>query len=123
MPKARKFRYADYAAQVNGVAKGDCLFIPVVEEDISKTMGAGIDIFEEGCSYEWTVIYDELMFVLEGNFRLVVGDERFECEPGDILWIPNGTPSKYEADGHTVCFYVLYPVDWENPKVGPQDKA
>jgi len=123
MSKARKFRYADYAAQVNGVAKGDCLFIPVVDEGISKTMGAGIDIFEEGCSYEWTVIYDELMFVLEGNFRLVVGDERFECEPGDILWIPNGTPSKYEADGHTVCFYVLYPVDWENPKVGPQDKA
>ncbi len=113
MSKARKFRYADFAAQVNGVAKGESAVIDLVDKGISQTIGAGIGIYED-CSNEWTVTYDELLFVLEGHFRLVVGDERLDCEPGDVLWIPNGTTVKYEADGHAVCFYAVYPVDWAN---------
>ena len=48
---------------------------------------------------------DELICVLQGHFRLQVGDERFECEPGDVLWIPNGTALKYESDGRAEVFY------------------
>ena len=74
-------------------------------------MGAGIAVFEDS-SVEWTVKYDELICVLRAHFRLVVGDDRFECEPG-VLWIPNGTALKYESDGPAEVFYSLYPVDWK----------
>jgi ethanolamine utilization protein EutQ len=77
----------------------------------SRTMGAGVARFDN-VSIEWTVRYDELIVALEGAFRLRVGDEVFEAKPGDILWIPENTPLRYEGDGATV-FYALAPVDWK----------
>ena len=34
-----------------------------------------------------------------------------EAEPGDVIWLPENTPLKYEGDKATV-FYALHPVDW-----------
>ncbi|MGH6894683.1 MAG: hypothetical protein ACREEP_20745, partial [Dongiaceae bacterium] len=51
---------------------GTATIARLVGPDMSKTMGAGIATFD-GCSIEWTVLYDELIVVLEGTFRLVVG--------------------------------------------------
>ncbi|MER9949502.1 hypothetical protein [Mesorhizobium sp. M0047] len=34
------------------------------------------------------VLYDELIMTLEGNSRLRVGDEVFNCGAGDVLWVP-----------------------------------
>ena len=52
-------------------------------------MGAGIATFD-GCSIEWTVLYDEVIVVLEGTFRLVVGKDsaflragRRDLDPGE----------------------------------------
>ena len=73
-------------------------------------MGAGMATFD-GCSIEWTVLYDELIVVLEGTFRLVVGKETHFCVPGDVVWIPENTPIHYEGDKATV-FWALYPADW-----------
>lgn len=77
----------------------------------SNTMGAGMARFDN-VSIEWTVLYDELIVVLEGVFRLRVGDKTFEATPGDVLWIPENTPLRYEGERATV-FYALAPVDWK----------
>lgn len=77
----------------------------------SHTMGAGVARFDN-VSIEWTVLYDELIVVLDGVFRLRVEDKVFEATPGDILWIPESTPLRYEGDSATV-FYALAPVDWK----------
>ena len=37
-------------------------------------MGADLAIVD-GCSIEWTVLHDEVIVVLEGLFRLRVGNE------------------------------------------------
>ena len=78
-------------------------------------MGAGLATFD-GCSIEWTVLYDEVIVVLEGLFRLRVGDEVFEGGPGDVIWIPEYTPLKYEGEKATV-FYALHPVDWKTTRI------
>lgn len=84
----------------------------LVGTPVSETMGAGIAVFEDA-GVKWTVKYDELICVLSGRFRLVVGEKTFECAPGDVLWIPNGTPLEYASDGRAEVFYALYPVDWK----------
>lgn len=77
----------------------------------SQTMGAGLARFD-GVSIEWTVLYDELIVVLEGHFRLRLADRVIEAAPGDVIWVPERTPLAYEGEKATV-FYALYPVDWQ----------
>lgn len=82
----------------------------LVGPQLSKTMGAGLARFDN-VSIEWTILYDELIFTLEGAFTLRVGEHVYETRPGDVLWIPANTPLRYEGCGATV-FYALAPVDW-----------
>lgn len=93
-----------------GGPPGAATIARLVGPEMSTTMGAGIATFD-GCSIEWTVLYDEPIVVLEGTFRLVAGSEAYSCKPGDVIWIPENTPIKYEGDEARV-FYALHPVDW-----------
>ena len=77
----------------------------------SQTMGAGLACFD-GVSIEWTVLYDELIVVLEGHFRLRLADRVIDAAPGDVIWVPERTPLAYEGEKARV-FYALYPVDWQ----------
>ena len=93
-----------------GDPPGESKISRLVTPDISTTMGAGIACFD-GCSVEWTVLYDEMIVVLEGRFRLRVGEEVYDATPGDLIWIPENTPLRYEGEKARVC-YALFPVDW-----------
>ena len=108
--KVAHFRKAEMNFTTYGGPPGAATIARLVGPDMSKSMGAGIAIFD-GCSIEWTVLYDEVIVVLEGTFRLVVGKETHSCSPGDVIWIPENTPIKYEGDKAKV-FYALHPVDW-----------
>ena len=104
------FRKSEMSFSAYGSPPGAATIARLVGPDISKTMGAGIATFD-GCSIEWTVLYDEVIVVLEGTFRLVVGKDTHSCAPGDVIWIPENTAIKYEGDKAKVM-YVLHPVDW-----------
>lgn len=108
--KVQHFRKSTMSFTAYGGPPGKATIARLVGPDISKTMGAGIATFD-GCSIEWTVLYDEVIVVLNGTFRLVVGKETHTCAPGDVVWIPENTPIRYEGDKATV-FYALHPVDW-----------
>ena len=109
-PQVVQFKKSERSFAAYGGPPGQATIARLVGPDISKTMGAGIATFDD-CSIEWTVLYDELIVVLEGTFRLVVGSETFTCAPGDVLWIPENTPLKYEGE-KAMLFYALHPVDW-----------
>ncbi len=110
MSGVRHFRKQDMAFSAFGGPPGEATIARLATPDISRTMGAGIACFD-GCSVEWTVLYDEMIVVLEGRFRLRVGSETFEAGPGDLIWIPENTPLRYEGEKARVC-YALFPVDW-----------
>jgi ethanolamine utilization protein EutQ len=113
MPEAKLFKRSEMTFAAYGGPPGKATIARLVGPDISKTMGAGIATFD-GCSIEWTVLYDEVIVVLEGRFRLRLGKDFgqvMEAGPGDLIWLPEGTPLKYEGDRAVVC-YVLDPVDW-----------
>ena len=83
--------------------------LPVVNRSYSRELGAGIGVFES-CSIEWTVSYDEVLFIKDGNFTLRVGDKAYRAGPGDILWIPKDTRLVYEAKERVTFFYAVHPV-------------
>lgn len=88
---------------------------PAVTSANSTTIGAGA-IKLDRCSFEWFMSYDEVVFVVEGVVRILVGDnysEVHEGRAGDIIWIPANTQMKYEGD-NALAFYALYPADWRD---------
>lgn len=106
--KAGEMRFGPF-----GGPPGEGRIARLVGPEMSSSMGAGIATFD-GCSIEWTVLYDELIVVLEGTFRMRHGPgygEVTEARPGDVLWIPEGTALKYEGEKSKV-FYAVHPVDW-----------
>lgn len=86
----------------------------LVTPEISKTFAAGIGVYER-CSFEMTTKYDEVIFVLEGLLTVRTGENYtrlIEAKAGDVLWIVEGIPMKWEFDSRTKIFYAAQPVDW-----------
>ncbi len=83
----------------------------VIAAPTSTTMGAGVE-YLENTTIEWTVTYDEILFIIEGTLTVVFDQTSHECAVGDIVWLPSGTSLKYIAKTKAGYFYALYPVDW-----------
>ena len=81
----------------------------LVNTAFSGRLGAGIGVFRD-CTMEWTVTYDEVLFILDGQFRLKTKEGTFHAGPGDTLWVPEGTWLVYEADEPVTFFYAVAPV-------------
>ncbi len=86
----------------------------------SEGLGGGIGTFED-CRIEWTVTYDEILFITEGNFTLRVDDDAYHAGPGDTLWIPKDTAMVYEADENVTFFYAVFPDAKLPPPTRPID--
>ncbi len=83
----------------------------VIDGSISRHMGGGIE-YLENVEIDWTVTYDEILFICEGKLTLQFDDFTHECTAGDIVWLPEGTHLKYIASARAGYFYALHPVDW-----------
>ena len=84
MAGVKLFRKADQDLTPNergGAVRG------LINPTISNAMGGGIGSFEN-CANEWTVTYDEVLFIHQGEMTLRVGGDDYHAGPGDVLWIP-----------------------------------
>lgn len=95
---------AQFVPGPNGIAAHG-----LINAGFSQQMGAGVGVFEK-CSVEWTLNYDEVLFIIDGKLRLHVSEKIYEAATGDILWIPSGTAIVYEATARTRFFYAVAPV-------------
>lgn len=110
----RLFKGQDMQFQEIENAGGPARRSRILTEDISKTLGASIHVYD-GCSLEWTPHYDQVSVVLDGTLRLGVGenyDRTIVAKFGDVIRVPNGTPIRYEGENAKV-FTALYPIDWQ----------
>lgn len=110
MSGVKLFKSSDIELEPYGGPPGVARIARLIGPELSSRMGGGIAFFDE-CSIEWTILYDEIIVVLDGEFRLRVGDDAYDMAPGDVIWLPENTPLVYEGKGARV-FYVLAPVDW-----------
>lgn len=85
----------------------------VITDRDGSPMGAGFMRFENG-SFPWTLNYDELDYVIEGELEIRVGGESFVGQPGDVLFIPRGTSILFCTRTYAHFLYVTFPANWSS---------
>ncbi len=96
---APRFAYGDQAeiAEITGQADGTVL-------------GTGFARFSDA-SIPWTVRYDEVLIVIEGEVTVRTGDGDLVAGPRDCIWLPAGTELTYQSKSALV-FYAVHPSNW-----------
>ncbi len=60
----------------------------------------------------WTLNYDEIDIVLEGELVITRGNEQVRGGPGDVIYIPKGSSITFGTPSRTRFVYVVFPVNW-----------
>jgi ethanolamine utilization protein EutQ len=60
----------------------------------------------------WTIRYDEVLTVFEGELRLHIAGEIHVLKPRDCIWLPAGTELIYDAEAALVHF-AIHPSNWQ----------
>lgn len=81
--------------------------------DDGSKLGAGFGRMTKA-SFEWTVQYDEIILVLEGQVFAITETGTLTAGPKDTIWLPAGTRVTYQADD-ALIFYAIQPADWAQP--------
>ena len=111
MSQVRHFKGSELTYSQTQVEGAHTTICRAINDQTSSTMGAGIEILD-GASIDWTVTYDEILFIKEGEVFIEADGVSHHCTEGDIVWLPNGTRLIYRAPGKCAYFYALFPVDW-----------
>jgi ethanolamine utilization protein EutQ len=82
----------------------------VVTQDRSP-MGAGYMSLDKG-EMQWTLTYDEIDIVLEGELVITRGAEQVRGKTGDVIYIPKGSSITFGTPNWTRFVYVVFPVNW-----------
>ncbi|WP_212631906.1 ethanolamine utilization protein EutQ [Pseudomonas sp. KB-10] len=93
-----------------GGPPGAAFVARAISNEVSPNIGVGFARWE-GAEVAWTLLYDEVIFVIQGCFELKANGELYRVEPGQLLWIPEGTELVY--GGHALFGYVVHPGDWK----------
>lgn len=78
-------------------------------EDGTK-LGTGYVRFTEA-SIPWTVKYDEVIVVIEGEVTVETDNGDLVLGPRDSVWLPKGTKLVYRS-ASALVFYAIYPSNW-----------
>ncbi|AFQ43588.1 cupin domain-containing protein [Desulfosporosinus meridiei] len=60
----------------------------------------------------WFLNYDEVDYVIEGEFVLEVEGQVFRAKPGDVVYIPKGSQVIFSSPTFCKVFYCTYPANW-----------
>ena len=82
----------------------------VVTQDRSP-MGAGYMSLDQG-EMQWTLTYDEIDIVLEGELVITRGHEQVRGKTGDVIYIPKGSSITFGTPSWARFVYVVFPVNW-----------
>jgi ethanolamine utilization protein EutQ len=83
----------------------------VVTTEDRSPMGAGFMSLDKG-EMQWTLTYDEMDIVLEGELVITRGSEQVRGGVGDVIYIPKGSSITFGTPSHTRFVYVVFPVNW-----------
>ena len=65
----------------------------------------------QNASIPWTVRYDEVVLVLEGQLTIKMDRGDITAGPMECIWLPADTDLVYEA-AEALVFYAIHPADW-----------
>ena len=64
-------------------------------------------------TFPWSLTYDEVQIVLEGELHIGTLDGVKVGRPGDILYVPKGSNITFGTPSWTRFAYVTFPADWQ----------
>ena len=62
--------------------------------------------------FPWTLNYDEIDVVLEGELHIRAGGKTYIGKPGDVFFIPSGASIEFGTPSSVRFVYVTYPANW-----------
>ena len=65
------------------------------------------------CFFPWTLDYDEIDLVLEGELHIRHNGQTHVGQAGDVLYIPKGSAIEFGTTSRVRFFYVTYPANWQ----------
>lgn len=74
-------------------------------------LGAGFMTYDHS-KLPWHLTYDEVDYVIEGEFHLEVNHQHLKGGPGDVIYIPKGSHVVFSSPSYAKVFYVTYPSNW-----------
>lgn len=73
-------------------------------------LGTGL-VRMENARIPWTIQYDEVVLVLDGQLTIQTAMGDLTAGPHDSIWLPTGTDLTYVAE-HALVFYAIHPANW-----------
>ncbi|MDB4558720.1 cupin domain-containing protein [Amylibacter sp.] len=94
-----RFEYGDQAAAVQ-----------ICGPDDMSELAAGFGRLTNA-RFAWTIKYDEIIIVLEGELTIYTGGETLTAGKHDSIWLPAGTELEYAAKDALISF-AIHPANW-----------
>ncbi|MDR3362224.1 MAG: ethanolamine utilization acetate kinase EutQ [Desulfovibrio sp.] len=86
--------------------------IDVVTADDGSSMAAGFMAWEN-CFFPWTLTYDEIDFVQEGELHIRCAGETVVGKAGDVIFIPKNTSIEFGTPTRVKFLFIAYPANWQ----------
>lgn len=83
----------------------------VIGTEQNSTLGVGYMGWEKAF-FPWTLNYDEVDVVLEGELHIKTESGTTIGKPGDVIFIPKNSNIEFGTPTHVRFVYVAYPADW-----------
>ncbi|MBC7003881.1 ethanolamine utilization acetate kinase EutQ [Photobacterium sp. BZF1] len=83
----------------------------VIGAQDNSNMGVGY-MGWENAFFPWTLCYDEVNVVLEGEFHVKTTSGTTVGQPGDVIFIPKGSTVEFGTPTHVRYVYITYPAEW-----------
>ncbi|WP_423909546.1 cupin domain-containing protein [Candidatus Spongiihabitans sp.] len=106
------FKISDIQDRIDNLPANGTFIKPFVTTEHSDSMCGGINCLNQ-ISVPWDLTCDELIYCLEGTFRLVVDEVDYVLNRGDLMYVPKDNHVKYECDQKCIIFYAASPADWK----------
>lgn len=68
----------------------------------------------KNCFFPWTLNYDEIDLVLEGELHIRHKEQTVVGKAGDVLFIPKGSKIEFGTPTSVRFFYVAHPANWQD---------
>ena len=89
----------------------DVRLLDVVTAEHGLPMSTGVMSLRAG-SFPWTLDYDEVEYVLEGELHITTATQQVIGRPGDVIAVPKGSSITFGTPAWAKFLYVTYPADW-----------
>lgn len=93
--------------------RNDVRLADVTTLEEAPRMGCGIMELTDGADFEWTLTYDEYDIVLEGTLQIQIDGRIVTAGPGEIIYIPKGSPIHFKTPSYAKYVYTVFPADWQ----------